>query len=161
MRAIPYRLVLIATAAVAALVPVAAVPGAAHAAGPAVVTPAQSAIGSWRTTVTIPGRADSVVTLVFAPRHLVTITGPTGPDGKPLYVGAGLWKLAGDRLSFTVVHPVPAADGSLLGVIHGTQEGSIDGGTFQTTGESYLYKPDATVSGPNPVSMTGVRTAAR
>lgn len=118
-----------------------------------------NAVGRWTTTVSIPDRPDSVVTLAFRGGHLATITGPTGADGTPSYTGAGLWTLDGSSLAFTVVHPLPAADGTLLGIIHGTQRGQLTGDTFHTTGVSYLYRPDGTVSGPNPVTMTGLRAA--
>lgn len=133
-------------------------PATRPATNPAATT--ENPIGQWTTTVSIPGRPDSVVTLRFRAGHLMTITGPLGADGKPSYAGPGLWTHNGSRLNFTVVHPLPAGDGTVLGVIHGTQQGRLTGNVLQTTGESYLYQPDGTVSGPNPVTMTGVRAAA-
>src|SRR4051812_35626471 len=111
----------------------------------AVAGAAANPVGRWITTVSIPGKPDSVVTLDFLSGHVVTITGPTGGDGLPLYAGGGLWTSDGAALNFTLVHPLPAADGTLLGIVHGSQCGRMDGRTFSSSGVSYLYKPDGTV----------------
>jgi hypothetical protein len=116
-------------------------------------------VGRWTTTVSIPGRPNSTVTLQLFASHSLTITGPPAADGHPAYVGAGLWNNR-DQFSFTVIHPLPGADGVPIGIIHGIQHGTLTGDTFATEGVSYLYKPDGTVTGPNPVTMAGLRVSA-
>jgi len=138
----------------AGVIAAAAQPAAADAGGTG------SIVGHWATAVTINGGAPSTVELIFFSSHVMEIEGPTNANGDPAYVGLGLWsQTSGGAFSFQVVHPLPDANGNLLGFIHGTQQGQVSGDTFSSSGLAYLYQTDGTVAGPNSVTMTGVRNA--
>ena len=119
-----------------------------------------SIVGHWTTTVTVNTNPPSTVELIFFSSHVVEIRGPRNASGEPAYVGFGPWsQTSTGAFSFQVVHPLPDANGNLLGFIHGSQQGQVNGDTFSSSGVSHLYKTDGTVVGPNSVTMTGVRTA--
>lgn len=126
---------------------------------PALAHKADPLVGTWATTLTVNSNPPAQVTLIFKRNHTLTLIGATRPDGTPAYVGTGRWDCTASGFHFTVTHPLPDANGNLLGTVKGEQNGSVTGDTFASTGTSYLHKTDGTVAGPNTVTMTGTRTA--
>jgi hypothetical protein len=128
-------------------------------AAPAMAQKADPLVGTWATTLTVNSNPPSQITLIFKRNHSLTLIGAKRADGTPTYVGTGRWDCTATGFHFTVTHPLPDANGNVIGTVKGEQDGTVTGDTFASSGKSYLYKTDGTVAGPNTVTMSGIREA--
>lgn len=119
-----------------------------------------SLAGKWVAKSTINGETTPfTTTIIFHPDHTVEALGPSGPDDKPFFTGAGHWIPRPDGVYlYHLWHPVPDHAGGLdVGTVYSIQQVTVSGDSHESSGAAIMHMADGTIEGPIPVTLSATR----
>ncbi|MFF9676790.1 hypothetical protein ACF1GS_34790 [Streptomyces eurythermus] len=132
-------------------------PGTATTATTATATTVPSPVGTWSVTTQESDHPASTGTLFFYADHTLRLEAHPGPDGKPVFIGTGVWQSGyGGTLHYAFTHPLP---GTRTGTAYVALDGALTSPTaFSARGLTKRVYDDGGTETVT-IVMTGTKTA--